>query len=215
MSQVWFCSTDSSCLSLLVQAWIFNLKNPLRFSSLSTLAVVPVWAIKLLRFYSSAGTCAARSPGDAPRQRMYLCGILKAVINNLLELAVSTVGFLLLYTHSIFSVCLVWTGRITFADFGDFFVSGWRCWNLDVFHEYLRVFCITDRSTLPQQTPQGFTFLCRGQVLSWAKLTFWQLIELMVLLCTPLPAQLMQHTTATCNVLIHQNLNCTNLWCFL
>lgn len=80
-----------------------------------------VWAIKLPRFCSSAAGCAVRCPADAPRQRTYLCGILKAVISNVLELAVSTVGFLCLYTHSISSVYLVWTGRTTFADSGDFF----------------------------------------------------------------------------------------------
>lgn len=121
-------------------------------------------------------------------------------------------------TLILYFVNLVWTGRTTFADPGDSFffcVSGGRCWNLGVFHEYLSFFCITDRSTLPQQTPKGFISLCRGQVLSWAKLTFWQIIELMFWLCTPLAGQLMQHTTVTYNLSIHQNLSYTILWCFL
>lgn len=67
---------------------------------------------------------------------------------------------------------------ITFADSGDYLCQTEGA-ETGVFHEYLRLFCITDRATLPQQKLQGFISLCREQALSWAKLTFWQLMKLM------------------------------------
>lgn len=76
----------------------------------------------------------------------------------------NTVCFSRLYNLSIFPVHLVWMG-ITFADSGDYLCQTEGA-ETGVFHEYLRLFCITDRATLPQQKLQGFISLCREQALS-------------------------------------------------
>lgn len=68
----------------------------------------------------------------------------------------STVGFLCLYTHFIFS-CLDWQNNVSF--FFDFFVSGGRCWNLGVFHEYLSLFGLqTDQNYLSKHPKDSYLY---------------------------------------------------------